>query len=147
MFDKWPQRKRRRTVEEGLSLVELALLELAGEVRKLTARDIHMERYMKQSTTDVVNAVTDLGTTINSIIPLIDAAVAAQASGDDAALEAAVGQLGTFKQTLVTHSTAVATAAAAVVAAPAETDPAAAAAVVAAATPTPPVAPVAPAGS
>jgi hypothetical protein len=133
MFDYWTQKPRRKSTEGELIL--MVLLELAGKVDTLVASNFHMEKYMKQSTTDVVNAVADLGTTINSIIPLIDAAVAAQASGDDAALEAAVGQLGTFKQTLVTHSTAVAAAAAAVVTAPAETDPAAAAAVTAAAAP------------
>lgn len=79
-------------------------------------------REMKQSTTDLIAATNDLVSNDAAMEKAVDDLVAAQASGDDAAVETAVGQLKTLKANQSSHLAALVTAIPPVVAAP--TDPA-----------------------
>lgn len=79
-------------------------------------------REMKQSTTDLIAATNDLVSNDAAMEKAVDDLVAAQASGDDAAVETAVGQLKILKANQSSHLAALVTAIPPVVAAP--TDPA-----------------------
>lgn len=131
MFNFWKPQPPKRHDHDQLDRIENLLLSLAGEAGIIDARELRMERFMRQSSTDIINAVTDMANTINNVVaPGIDALKAAQDSGDDDALEAAVSNLVNAKGTLLSHLNGVSTTAAAAVTAPADPDPKAATPVV-----------------
>jgi uncharacterized protein YukE len=78
-------------------------------------------KIMRQSTQDLVDAVTQLSTTINSTTTAIDALVAAQGSNDDAAVEEQVNILKGLGPQLQQHLPQVAQAGTGVAQAPADT--------------------------
>jgi hypothetical protein len=78
---------------------------------------------MKQSTTDVVNAVNDLIANAAAVDKALEALVEAQSNEDDTALEAAVTQLVDLKKDQDDHLTKLTAAVPPVVAAPADPAP------------------------
>jgi hypothetical protein len=76
------------------------------------------ENEMKQSTQDLVDAVTGLKGTVDEVSTAIDALVAAQASNDDAAVEEQVNILKGLGPQLKSHLPTVADAGTAVAQAP-----------------------------
>jgi hypothetical protein len=118
------QRGRRDAYEQGLHeiLARLDRLENIVVVELMaTLRALQLEKEMKQSTQDLIDAVTGLTGTVNDVGTAIDALVAAQDSGDDAAVEEQVGILKGLGPQLKAHLPTVATAGTAVAQAPEDT--------------------------
>jgi hypothetical protein len=115
------ERGRRDAYEQGLHeilarmdrLENLVVVELIA-----TLKSIKLEREMKQSTQDLIDAVTGLTGTVNEVGTAIDALVAAQDSGDDAAVEEQVAALKALGPQLKSHLPTVAEAGTAVAQAP-----------------------------
>lgn len=78
------------------------------------------EDQMKQSTQDLIDAVTGLTGTVTEVGTAIDALVAAQDAGDDAAVEEQVAALKALGPTLKAHLPTVAEAGTGVAQAPAD---------------------------
>ena len=118
------QRGRRDAYEQGLHEI-LARMDHLEHVVLLELRAllevIKMEKQMKQSTQDLIDAVTGLKGTVDEVGTAIDALVAAQDSGDDAAVEEQVNILKGLGPQLKAHLPTVATAGTAVAQAPEDT--------------------------
>lgn len=96
------------------------VIQLQVEVIRRLGRVEVKEDKMKQSTQDLISAVTELSGTVSEVGTAIDALVAAQDSGDDAAVEAQVAALKALGPQLKGHLPVVADAGTAVVQAPAD---------------------------
>lgn len=96
------------------------MITLQVEVIRRLGRIEVKEDQMKQSTTDLIEAVTGLQGTVTEVGTAIDALVAAQDAGDDEAVEAQVAVLKGLGPTLKAHLPVVADAGTGVAQAPAD---------------------------
>jgi hypothetical protein len=96
------------------------MIQLLVEVLRRLGRIEVKEDKMKQSTQDLIDAVTGLQGTVTEVGTAIDALVAAQDAGDDDAVEAQVAVLKGLGPTLKSHLPVVAEAGTGVAQAPAD---------------------------
>ena len=118
------QRGRQDAYEQGLHeiLARLDRLEnlMVKEIISLLLV-VKEERKMRQSTQDLIDAVTALTGTVDEVSTAIDALVAAQGANDDAAVEEQVQKLAALGPSLKSHLPTVTTTATAAVQAPEDT--------------------------